>query len=685
MKRYVIVALFLAACGGNEPNLTPSENPAVAISKVDGPLVGGRPGPLVDAVDTLQPRSGELVVAAAQQYNPVNGQITDNPISVYVTASDELGVDSVELSLDGTSMGTYLKSSEGQAFKNPFIFPAPRSGLESVPIPGAVSGFVSSELRALASDTTGQLSEAAVLRVQADGSRPNITHSVVGSGPPYLGPVALGAQAFDPETGMRGFNAFLNGEELPINPKTPFSLDVVMDPEPGVQTVRLVAENGVFVPNEVVFTFVVAEEPPTSPTDPPTTPPTDPPTPPPPPTDPPTTPPPPTDPPPTNPPPPTDPPTTPPTDPPTDPEDNTAPSVSLTATPTTGDAPLTVVFTANAEDADGDTLSYAWNFDNGETASGSDPKSVTYSEVGSYDATVTVIDGNGGQATAQVSVAVSGGDNTAPGVSLSAVPTTGDAPLTVSFTANAEDADGDTLTYAWDFGNGETASSGDTQSVTYSADGSYTATVTITDGNGGEAVAQAQITVGSGGGDGGATAPTVTSFTANGREMVEVRPNTEVTLAWEIDGIPTGVAITSSSGGEQDVTADDDRKLTVSPDETTTYTISATNDAGTTTETVEVVVDDNGGVDAANDSAATRRNRSVTVGVLGNDKPGPRALIIVAATTPRQGGTVEISRDSKTIVYTPADGFVGEDTFAYTVSDKDGNRARANVTVQVGR
>ena len=45
---------------------------------------------LADAVDALQPRTGALVVAAAQQYNPVNGQITDNPISVYVTASDEL-------------------------------------------------------------------------------------------------------------------------------------------------------------------------------------------------------------------------------------------------------------------------------------------------------------------------------------------------------------------------------------------------------------------------------------------------------------------------------------------------------------------------------------------------------------------------------------------------------------------
>ena len=101
-------------------------------------------------------------------------------------------------------MGTYLRGSEAQ-FKNPFIFPAPGSGLVSVPIPGAVSGLVSSELRALASDTSGLLSEAAVLEVQADGSRPNIAYSEIGSGPPYLGPVTISAQASDPETGMRGF------------------------------------------------------------------------------------------------------------------------------------------------------------------------------------------------------------------------------------------------------------------------------------------------------------------------------------------------------------------------------------------------------------------------------------------------------------------------------------------------
>ena len=97
------------------------------------------------------------------------------------------------------------------------------------------------------------------------------------------------------------------------------------------------------------------------------------------------------------------------------------------------------------------------------------------------------------------------------------------------------------------------------------------------------------------------------------------------------------------------------------------------------------MIDDNGGVDAVDDSVSTKRNQSETINVLGNDKPGPEALIIVAATTPKEGGTVEITRDSKNIIYTPADDFVGTDTFTYTVSDRDGNRSRAKVTVKVNR
>ena len=60
----------------------------------------------------------------------------------------------------------------------------------------------------------------------------------------------------------------------------------------------------------------------------------------------------------------------------------------------------------------------------------------------------------------------------------------------VAFTATGADADGDTLTYAWDFGDGGTAATKDAMH-TYTAAGMYTAKVTVSDGKGGTASAHA--------------------------------------------------------------------------------------------------------------------------------------------------------------------------------------------------
>lgn len=48
-----------------------------------------------------------------------------------------------------------------------------------------------------------------------------------------------------------------------------------------------------------------------------------------------------------------------------------------------------------------------------------------------------------------------------------------------------------------------------------------------------------------------------------------------------------------------------------------------------------------------------------------------------------QGGTVEISADGKSVIYTPKTGFSGTDTFTYTIKDKNGKTSTATVTVVV--
>ncbi|MFE5192006.1 lectin [Streptomyces sp. NPDC056628] len=80
--------------------------------------------------------------------------------------------------------------------------------------------------------------------------------------------------------------------------------------------------------------------------------------------------------------------------------------------------------------------------------------------------------------------------------------TSGKAPLSVSFSsAGSSDPDGDTLAYAWTFGDGATSTAAN-PAHTYTAEGQYTATLKVTDPSGKSATASVQITVGN-------TAPTV--------------------------------------------------------------------------------------------------------------------------------------------------------------------------------
>jgi PKD repeat protein len=75
--------------------------------------------------------------------------------------------------------------------------------------------------------------------------------------------------------------------------------------------------------------------------------------------------------------------------------------------------------------------------------------------------------------------------NEAPVAGLTADPTSGTAPLTVSFDGSASsDPDGTIVSWSWDFGDGSTGS-GPTVSHTYSVPGAYVTTLTVTDDRGG--------------------------------------------------------------------------------------------------------------------------------------------------------------------------------------------------------
>jgi PKD repeat protein len=85
--------------------------------------------------------------------------------------------------------------------------------------------------------------------------------------------------------------------------------------------------------------------------------------------------------------------------------------------------------------------------------------------------------------------------NQLPTAVVTATPTSGFGPLSVSFTGSGSyDPDGTVVSYAWTLGDGA-SSSAQNPSRTYSTPGTYTATLTVTDNRGGSGTASVQIIV----------------------------------------------------------------------------------------------------------------------------------------------------------------------------------------------
>jgi PKD repeat protein len=174
---------------------------------------------------------------------------------------------------------------------------------------------------------------------------------------------------------------------------------------------------------------------------------------------------------------------------------NQDPSAAFGATPTTGNAPLAVAFDASvSSDADGTITGYAWKFGDGTTGTGRTANH-TYATSGSFTATLTVTDDNGATIDTFLTITV----NQAPTADFSATPTTGNAPLIVSFDASASsDAAGTIEAFEWLFGD-DVSSTGQTTRHTYTNAGTYIVTLSVTESDGTKAGASQTITVTGGG------------------------------------------------------------------------------------------------------------------------------------------------------------------------------------------
>ena len=83
------------------------------------------------------------------------------------------------------------------------------------------------------------------------------------------------------------------------------------------------------------------------------------------------------------------------------------------------------------------------------------------------------------------------------------------------------------------------------------------------------------------------------------------------------------------------------------------------------------------------DTAATAFNTPVTIAVLANDTDADSDPLTIAAAGSGAHGSVQINSDG-TLTYTPDTGYIGVDSFGYTIDDGRGGTSSSTVTIGVG-
>lgn len=110
------------------------------------------------------------------------------------------------------------------------------------------------------------------------------------------------------------------------------------------------------------------------------------------------------------------------------------------------------------------------------------------------------------------------------------------------------------------------------------------------------------------------------------------------------------------------------------------YTIDDGNgDQDAAVVSVEVL---NNNPEANDDSATVTEGESTVLDVLANDSDTDGSELSIDSVTQAQNGTVTINSDG-TLSYLSNDGYVGTDSFTYTITDADGGLSTANVSIVV--
>lgn len=199
----------------------------------------------------------------------------------------------------------------------------------------------------------------------------------------------------------------------------------------------------------------------------------------------------------------------------------------------------------NVTDPDGDELSYNWSADAGEiTGEGATVTWTAPRFAGSYNITVTVTDGRGGEVTDYLTVSLRAA-NTAPNISSVTADADWALPLgSIRVTCDASDHDRDELSYHWTATGGDISGTGAVVDWTAPQEvGAYNITVVVRDGRGGGDAESVIVSVSPG------TPPTIEDLIVTAREPKYLKTTTTGYTVWKAREYDIECLVSDTSGG----------------------------------------------------------------------------------------------------------------------------------------
>jgi lipopolysaccharide export system protein LptA len=371
---------------------------------------------------------------------------------------------------------------------------------------------------------------------------------------------------------------------------------------------------------------------------------------------------------------------------------NRAPTALADTATTTYGTQVTIQVLSNDTDPDNDllTLIDSTNGTNG-TVSFSD-SAITYTPRSGFSGadsfSYTISDGKGNAATGLVNVTVGAAPNRAPTAVTDTVTTNYGAAITINALSNDTDPENDTLTVTGNTqaSNGTVTRSGNTFTYTPRSgfSGADSFSYTISDGKGNAATGLVNVTVGAAPN----RAPTAVTDTVTTNYSTAITINA---LSNDTDPENDTLTVTGNTQASNGTVTRSGNTFTYTPRsgfsgaDSFSYTISdgkGNSATGTVNITVGAAPVDNKAPIAVNDTISTTMGVPVLVNLLANDSdPNGDKIALKTLSNPKNGKLYRMN-DSY-IFYFPNAGFVGKDSFTYTITDSKGATSTASVAITV--